>query len=142
MSVTLDVFQLETSSLNVSKLVNSPRMSVIDETTQPEIGPYVLRAAARALTHIWTALSREALVAKDGGACAQTFHPALLTLPSDDHVKEALPSTSPLGEVVPLYVAPFTISVSQQLSVLKAVALRNWPTARLVGVIVHDWEMP
>ena len=65
MSVTLDVSQLETSSLNVSKPSNSSRMSVIDETTQPEIGPYVLRAAARSLTHIWTAVSREASVACD-----------------------------------------------------------------------------
>ena len=76
------------------------------------------------------------------GGAAQTSHPGELTLLSDDHVKEALPSTSPLGPVVPLYVALFTISWSKPLSVLKAVALRSWPTARLVGVIVHDWETP
>ena len=64
MVVTLDVFQLETSSLNVSKPLNSSRMSVIDETTQLEIGPYALRAAARSLTHIWTTACRVALVAK------------------------------------------------------------------------------
>ena len=65
MSVTLDVFQLETSSSKVAKPLNRYLMSVIDETTQPEIGPYVLRAVARSLTHIWTAVSREALVASD-----------------------------------------------------------------------------
>ena len=59
-----------------------------------------------------------------GGACAQTSHPARVTLPSEDHVK-ALPSNTLLGPVVPSYVAPFTISLSKPLSVLKAVALKN-----------------
>ena len=63
MLVTPDVSQLEMSSLNVCKPENRSPMSVIDETTQPEIGPYVLRAVAWSLTHIWTAVSREALVA-------------------------------------------------------------------------------
>ena len=63
MFVTLDVPQLETFSLNVAKLRNRLPMSVIDETPQPEIGPYVLRAVARSLFHIWTAVSREAWVA-------------------------------------------------------------------------------
>ena len=67
MFVTLDVSQLETSSSKVFKPENSSRMFVIDETSQPEIGPYVLRAVAWSLTHIWTAVSREALVTKDGG---------------------------------------------------------------------------
>jgi hypothetical protein len=74
---------------------------------------------------------------------AQTSHPLLVTLLSDDHVKALLPSTTLLGPVVPLYSSPFTVSLSQQASVLKsAVALRSWPAARLVGVIVHDWLMP
>ena len=77
-----------------------------------------------------------------GASCAQTAHPARVTLPSEDHVKEALPSNSLLGPIVPLYVAPFTISLSQQLSVLKAVALRSQPTAGLSGVIVHSWLPP
>jgi hypothetical protein len=73
---------------------------------------------------------------------AQTSHPARVPLPSDDHVK-ALPSTTSLGPVVPSYSTPFTVSLSQLASVLKpAVALRSWPAARLVGVIVHDWLMP
>ena len=59
-----------------------------------------------------------------GAACAQTTHPAPVTLPSEDHVK-ALPSNTLLGPIVPLYVAPFTINLSQQLSVLKAVALKS-----------------
>jgi len=54
-------------------------------------------------------------------------------------VKEALLRNTLLGPIVPLYVVPFTTSLSQQLSVLKAVALKCGPTARLVGVIVHDW---
>jgi len=53
-----------------------------------------------------------------------------------DHVK-ALLSTTSLGPVVPLYSTPFTISLSS-LSVSKTVALRSWPIAKLVGVIVHD----
>ena len=76
-----------------------------------------------------------------GAACAQTTHPAPVTLPSEDHVK-ALPSNTLLGPIVPLYVAPFTISLSWPLSVLKAVALKSLPKARLVGVIVHDWRLP
>jgi hypothetical protein len=66
MFVTLDVSQLEMSSLKVFKPKNSSPMSVIDETPQPAIGPYVLRAVAWSLTHSWTAVSREALSAKDG----------------------------------------------------------------------------
>ena len=65
--VTPDVSQLEMSSLNVCRSRKSSRMFVIDETPQPEIGPYVLRAAAWSLTHICTAASKEALVAKEGG---------------------------------------------------------------------------
>ena len=61
----------------------------------------------------------------DGGdGCAQTTHPAPVTLPSEDHVK-ALPSNTLLGPVVPSYVAPFTISLSKPVSVLKAVALKS-----------------
>ena len=67
MLVTPDVSQLEMSSLKVSKPRNRVPMSVIDETTQPEIGPYVLRAVAWSLTHIWTAVSREAWVANGYG---------------------------------------------------------------------------
>ena len=67
MLVTPDVSQLEMSSLKVSKPLNRVPMSVIDETTQTEGGPYVLRAVAWSLTHIWTAVSREAWVANGYG---------------------------------------------------------------------------
>ena len=60
-----------------------------------------------------------------GAACAQTSHPGLVTLPSEDHVKEALPRSTLTGPIVPLYVAPFTISLSWRFSVLKAVALKS-----------------
>jgi len=40
-------------------------------------------------------------------------------------VKEALPSNALLGPVVPLYVAPFTISLSCTPSMSKAVALKS-----------------
>ena len=76
-----------------------------------------------------------------GAACAQTSHPARSKLVSEDHVK-ALPSSTSLGPVVPLYATPFTISLSWLLSVLKAVALRSQPTAGLSGVIVHVWLLP
>ena len=39
MSVTREVSQFVTFSSNVAKFWKSPFMSVIDETTQPEIGP-------------------------------------------------------------------------------------------------------
>jgi len=72
----------------------------------------------------------------------QTFHPVSVVLTLDNHVK-ALASTTPLGPVVPLYATPFTVSLSQPLSVLKpTVALRSWPTARRVSVIVHGWLLP
>ena len=46
MSVTLDVSQLEISSLNPPEELNSPFMLVIDETSQLETGPNVLRTFA------------------------------------------------------------------------------------------------
>ena len=60
MSMTLDVSQLEISSLNPPKELNNPFMLVIDETSQLEMGPYVLKAFALSVTHIWTAVFREA----------------------------------------------------------------------------------
>ena len=51
MSVTLEVSQLEMSSSNVCKSLNSCAMFVIAETPQPEMWPYVLRAAGWSLTH-------------------------------------------------------------------------------------------
>ena len=82
-----------------------------------------------------------------GAACAQTSHPARFISSSEDHVKALLSSSTLLGPVVPLYVpplyvTPFTTSLSQRYSVSKAVALRSKPTAGLLGVIVHDWLLP
>ena len=62
--MTLDVSQLEMSSLKFDTSKNSSTMSVIAETSQSEIGPYSLRAAALSLSHSWTAAFRPALVAK------------------------------------------------------------------------------
>ena len=64
MSVTLDVSQLEMSSLKEVKLLNNESMSVIAETSQLAIGPCALRAAALSLFQSWTAAFRSALVAK------------------------------------------------------------------------------
>ena len=46
MSVTLDVSQLDMSSLNWAKPEKSPLMFVTAETPQLEIGPYVAVAEA------------------------------------------------------------------------------------------------
>ena len=73
MLVTLDVSQLDNSSLKFAKSRNSSLMSVIDEKSQPEMGPYVLRAVARPSTHIRTAACSSALVTKgadDASICA------------------------------------------------------------------------
>ena len=65
MSVTLEVFQLDTFSLNVSRSLNSPFMSVIEETPHSEMGPYIILAEAELmLPHSRTAVFREALVVK------------------------------------------------------------------------------
>merc|ERR1719424_2336241 len=65
MSVTPEVSQLEMSSLKVAKSRNSPPRSVINETSQPEMWPYVLRAEARSSTHSRMAATRSALFAKE-----------------------------------------------------------------------------
>ena len=46
MSVTLDVSQLDMSALKLFKLLKSPFMLVIAETSQLEIGPHVAVAEA------------------------------------------------------------------------------------------------
>jgi hypothetical protein len=62
MSVTLDVFQLDTLSLNVARPLNSPFMSVIEETPHSEMGPYIILALM--LLHSRTAIFKEAVVVK------------------------------------------------------------------------------
>ena len=64
MSVTLDVSQLEMSALKFFKLWKSQLMSVIIETSQPAMGPYVLMAAVGLALYAWTAVTSRALVVK------------------------------------------------------------------------------
>ena len=64
MSVTLDVFQLDTLSLNVARPLNSPFMSVIEETPHSEMGPYTMVVEVELLLHSRTAIFREAVVVK------------------------------------------------------------------------------
>ena len=66
MSVTLEVFQLDTFSLNVARFLKSPFMSVIEETSHSEMGPYIISAEAAelALLHSRTAVFRDMVVVK------------------------------------------------------------------------------
>ena len=50
MFVTLEVSQLETSASKFCKFEKSPLMSVMDETSQSAMGPYVLIAALGAVS--------------------------------------------------------------------------------------------
>ena len=67
MSVTPEVSQLEISALKFFNLLKSPFMSVMPETSQPAMGPYVAMAAVGLALNAWTAVSREALVVKVAG---------------------------------------------------------------------------
>ena len=64
MFVTLDVSQLEMSALKFRKLAKRKLMSVIIETSQPAIRPYVLMAAVGLALYAWTAVTSQALVVK------------------------------------------------------------------------------
>ena len=64
MVVTLDVSQLEMSALKVNKKEKSQLMSVMAETSQSAMGPYVAMAAAGLVLYAWSAVCREALVVK------------------------------------------------------------------------------
>ena len=48
-------------------------MSVIGETSQPSMGPYVLVAAAGLALYAWTAVCRELLSVKVAGHTPKTF---------------------------------------------------------------------
>ena len=65
MVVTLEVSQLDTSSLKYVIVLNNPLMSVINETFQLEMGPYVLMVFA--LPYDLSAASRSARVVKAKG---------------------------------------------------------------------------
>merc|ERR1719424_1050521 len=64
MVVTLDVSQLEMSALKFLKLKKREPMSVMAETSQLPMGPYVAMAAVGSALYAWTAVCREALVVK------------------------------------------------------------------------------
>jgi len=64
MVVTLDVFQLEMSALKFLKFLKSQLISVIIETSQPAMEPYVAVAASGLALYSRTAVCRKALVVK------------------------------------------------------------------------------
>ena len=64
MFVTLDVSQLEMSALKFCKFWKSPPMSVMADTSQLAMGPYVAMAAVGLVLYAWTAFCRESLVVK------------------------------------------------------------------------------
>ena len=67
MSVTLEVFQLEMSALKLCRFIKSPLMSLMAETSQSAMGPYVPMVSFGFASYAWTAVSREALVVKVRG---------------------------------------------------------------------------
>ena len=58
--VTLDVSHLEMSALKFCKPLKREPMSVMAETSQSAMGPYVAMAAVGLVLYAWTAVSREA----------------------------------------------------------------------------------
>ena len=64
MVVTLEVSQLEKSALKFGNIEKRWLMSVMPETHQSAIGPYVAMAAAGPALYARTAVRREALVVK------------------------------------------------------------------------------
>jgi len=80
MSVTLEVSQLEMLALKLINPEKSWRMSVMDETSQSAMGPYVPVVSFGFASYAWTAVSREALVVKmrgggEGSGCAESPPP-------------------------------------------------------------------
>ena len=67
MSVTLEVSQLETSALKSFKSSKRLLMSVMAETSQSAMGPYVAMVAVGLVSYAWTAVRREALVVNVAG---------------------------------------------------------------------------
>ena len=64
MSVTLEVSQLEMSAIKFRMLLKSSPMSVMAETSQSAMGPYVAMAEATLALNAETAVFRAALVVK------------------------------------------------------------------------------
>ena len=67
MFVTLEVSQLEMSALKFCKFSKRELMSVIIETSQPAMEPYVSVAAVELASYACTTICREALVVKVSG---------------------------------------------------------------------------
>jgi len=67
MVVTLEVSQPEMSALKFFKSLKRELMSVMAETSQSAMGPYVAVAAVGLALNAWTAVCREALVVKVAG---------------------------------------------------------------------------
>ena len=67
MFVTLEVCQLETSASKFCKSLKIPLMSVMAETSQSAMGPYVAMAVVGLALYAWTAVFREALVVNMAG---------------------------------------------------------------------------
>ena len=64
MSVTLDVSQLDMSALNCPKPLKRSDMSVMAETSQLAMEPYVSVAAVALALYSWAAACRELFSAK------------------------------------------------------------------------------
>ena len=62
--VTLEVSHLEMSALKFIKFKKSWSMSVMAETSQSAMGPYVAMAPAGFASKAWTAVSSSALLVK------------------------------------------------------------------------------
>ena len=80
MVVTLDVSQLEMSVLKFFNSWKRKPMSVMAETSQLAMEPYVAMAAVGLVLYAWTAVSRKALVVKVatcGGSEGLWFDPSL-----------------------------------------------------------------
>ena len=73
MLVTRDVFQLEMSALKLPNSKKSSYMSVIAETSQPAMGPYVAMASVELASYARTAACRSALVVKMVAAVPRMF---------------------------------------------------------------------
>ena len=69
MVVTLDVFQLETSALKLSKPLNSPFMLSMDETSHLSMAPYMAMVEEALKSNARTAFFREAVLVKVPGGC-------------------------------------------------------------------------
>jgi hypothetical protein len=67
MFVTLEVSHFEISALKFCMPLKSQLMSVMAETSQSAMGPYVAMAAVELALNAWNAICREALVVNVAG---------------------------------------------------------------------------